>query len=89
MSDKPIGAGDMVEVIKPSECGCCHNLGFRFVVARVAMARTPCHCLHCGSELKPALSAYDGLMMGGCQLWRLKRVEPDQSIVHEEEHAHA
>lgn len=85
MSEK-IGVGDLVEIIKPSMCGCCHLIGHRFVVGEIDYALL--QCMHCKKEdAEEIASAFDANTSGACELWRLKRIDPSalpESVTRED-----
>lgn len=76
MSDRAIQVGDLVQVIKPSDCGCTNSIGRIFCVGSIAAIRHV-QCKHCGQDAHmETLGAWRQDRSGWCELYRLKRIPP-------------
>ena len=74
MSDRPIQVGDLVVVIKPTDC--CDSpyaVGFIFVVSCIRGG--PGTCVHCGGRYERIDACFEN--KGWLGLDRLKRLDPD------------
>jgi len=71
-----IEVGDLVVVVKPTECGCDHSVGLVYRVARVDLSVPGgVACMHCGTPWSRRLLAFhDG--GAGAEPYRLKRIPP-------------
>ena len=73
--DKPIEAGDMVQVIRPiSCCGADVAIGWTFIVTRIR-ASPRSRCRHCHQRFEGGLVA-EGHPVGVFDIPRLKRIPP-------------
>ena len=73
MSDNVIRVGDLVMVVRPSECGCCKVMGRAFVVQAVCAAELG-YCHWCRRERNtPFVIQPNGF---GMDLSRLLKINP-------------
>lgn len=72
-----IKAGDMVEVVGPTQCcGSRKSIGIVFCVVKVEAADALGRCPTCG-ELLPKSDVLAFSVKGnGCELFRLKKIDP-------------
>jgi len=77
MSDRPIQVGDLVMVVRSTDCGHDFMTGKVFVVLEISC--TPATCTVCGRVSAPHFYAWKDYCNGGwgAELSRLKRLDPD------------
>ena len=80
-SARPIGAGDLVVIVKPAKCGLQGKLGYIFRVLDVVREESVV-CTGCGQDHGPATMAVESVNHAerkcfGVEVWRLKRLDAD------------
>jgi len=75
---RPIQAGDLVVVTKPSRCGCSHRLGHLFTVTVVRPAFEYRRCDACGyfGRSLPGDFVVEGHAEGSMSYERITRIDP-------------
>jgi hypothetical protein len=72
---EPIKPGDLVMVVRPSECGCRSSFGRTFRVSQVWHDITDIPCPQCGVLVRETSFAFMDTDEAG-ELFRLKRIPP-------------
>jgi hypothetical protein len=70
---EPIKTGDLVQIVRPTRCGCGKSIGLIFQVSAVESHSS--YCDTCKAQLGTEIVAL-GLHHYGMPLWRLKRIPP-------------
>ena len=77
MSERGIAVGDLVQIIRTSECGCTGGLGLVFEVAEISF-RGGSYCRNCKryAKLNQLVAFLDLSTFRHVELRRLKRIPP-------------
>ena len=77
MSNKPISAGDLVQIVRNRRCGCTTYMGLVFVVKSIATSAKGGYCHLCLGDTYPVGTVRAETPWGGySELSRLKRIPP-------------